>query len=341
MARKEKEQTRGQFKLIGKVKGISNENSLREGVTRNDDSYKSLSFFVETSPTNAIRVEMFGMERNEVYFYSSKHKKSKKVAWKNRNDSFPEYKLIGVRMGLEKDEKGANKQVMLVEYDAIDYIHTHLKDGDSVFVSGSIDFQSYVDRSGNEKESKRYTINSISLTKEPVDFHKEGFKEVASFEQEIVVTNTIIEGSKLYIGAKVINYKGEDTDTTFVVDTVAEGGKFAKLANNIKKRMKFGDFIKVFGVCKNEVILEEAEAEDDEDDWGGEKPAGMEYIRNYIQELRITAVDSSTYEPKKYTEDDFYNEGEENFGDDFEESPFEGDDFMDDFEDEDDDDLPF
>jgi hypothetical protein len=337
-----KEQTKGQFKLMGKVKGIKNENALREGTTTSDDPFKALSFFIETSPTNAIKVELFAMERKEVYFYSSKAKDTKKVAWEKRDSSIKEYKLMGVRMGLEKDGD-KNKQVIMVEWDAVDYIIEHLKDGDSVFVSGSIGFQNYKDQQGNEKESKNYQLNGISKTKKPIEFDAEDFSEMASFEQDIVVTDVAVLDGKLQIGAKIIGYDGKKgqtvVDTAFVVDPEADGGKYKKLANNMKNRLKWGDTIKVFGLCINAVELVAGEVEADDDDWGGEKPAGMDMIRNYIQELRVTAVDSTSYVAKKYTEEDFFSEDEDNFGED------DGSD-GDDFEDEDtgideEDDLPF
>jgi hypothetical protein len=331
MAQTKKEQTKGIYKLAGKVKGINNDNALRDGVTRNDDPYKSLSFFVETSPTNAIKVELFGMERDNVIFWNSKEKDKKKarkdVPWDQRHESHAPFGLMGVRLGLEK------KPVNMVEWDAIDYLVENLNDGDDVYVTGTIDFQQYQDQQGNWKESTRYTIGNVSTTKKPVDFDDEKFVEIAGFEQEIVVTDVAVtEESKLMIGAKVIDYKGEDTDTSFMVDPETH----KKLANNLKKRLKWGDAIKVYGLCINAVETEEVAGEEEEDDWGSEMPAGMNTIRNYIQELRITAVDSSTYEPKKYTEEDFFSEDEDNFGDDDTDL---GDDFDDD--DFDDEDLPF
>lgn len=341
MAQNKLQATKGQFKLMGKIKGLSNENALKEGLTQKEAPYKSLSFFVETSPTNAIKVELFAMERSEVYFYSSKAKNTKKVPWSKRHNAIKEYKLIGTRLGLEKESDGKNKQAMMVEWDAIDYIMEHLKDGDSVFVNGSIEVQNYKDQQGNEKESKRYTIGGISRTKKPINFDAEDFSEMASFEQEIVATDVVVVDGKLHIGAKLINYKGDSVDTTFVVDPQTEGGKYKKLATNMKKRLKWGDFIKVFGLCINAVELVEVEAEEEEDDWGGEMPAGQgETIRNYIQELRVTAVDSTSYEPKKYTEEDFFSEDEENFGDD--DNFSDGDDFGgEDTGIDEDEDLPF
>lgn len=345
MAKNKKQETKGQYKLMGKVKGIENENALREGTTQKDVPYKSLSFFIETSPTNAIKVELFGMEREYVYFYSSKAKDTKKVPYSERLKSIDGYKLIGIRMGLEKELKGdKNKQVMMVEEDAIDYLLANLKDGDSVFVNGKMDFQQYKDQQGNWKETTKYILGGISKTKKEIDFDAEDFKEMASFEQDIVATDVTIFEERLHIGAKIINYKGDSVDTTFIVDPNAEGGKYKKLANNMKKRLKWGDAIKVFGVCLNKVELTEAEGEEAEDDWGGEMPSGQgDAIRNYIQELQVTAVDSTSYEPKKYTEEDFFSADEDSFGDDV------ADDFGDDFGDDEgegtgideDDDLPF
>lgn len=348
MATTKLEQTKGQFKLMGKVKGIENENALREGTTKSDKPYKALSFFVETSPTNAIKVEMFAMERDVVYAYSSKAKETKKVNWADRHKNHNDYKVIGVRLGLEKGEDGKNIVKQLVEWDAVEELTESLKDGDSVFVSGNIDFQQFKNKEGVLVESTKYQIGQVSKTKKPVDFDAEDFTEMSQFEQEVVITGAEIdktdkENPKLMVTAKTINYKGEDTDTTFIVEA-GKNDKLKKLATNMKKRFKFGDFIKVFGLCVNRTELEEAEESVEEDDWGGETDVkdsfNNNYIRNYIQELQITSVDSSTYEPKKYKEEDFFNEDEDSFGDD--NVDLDGDDFSD--EDtgmDDDDDLPF
>ncbi len=57
------EQTKGKFKLVGKVVGINNENAYREGITKNGEGspFKSLAFFVQTSKENRVRVELFGI----------------------------------------------------------------------------------------------------------------------------------------------------------------------------------------------------------------------------------------------------------------------------------------
>lgn len=337
------EQTKGKFKLEGKIKGISNENALNEGFTSSDKPYKSLSFFIETSPINKVKVEMFAMEWEEVTAYSQKAKESKKIKWDKRHDNHGDYKVMGINMFLEPSGKGdgKHKRSVLVEWDAIDYILKNLKEGDSVRVNGEPSYQNYENQEGQKKESVRFTIRSISKTPD-IDFEAEGFKEVAIFEQEIVATDTMIddESKKLFISAHTITYKGKETPTaTFVVD----GNKLPKLANNMAKRLQFGDFIKVFGLIVNSSIREEAEPDEetvsDDDDWGGDNEIqsnfNQEYITTYINELQVTSVDSSLYEPKKYKDEDFFSKGQDAFDGNVDE---EGDDFG---EEDEIDDLPF
>lgn len=341
------EVTKGKIKLEGKVVGISNENAYREGFTASDKPYKALAFFVETSKTNRVKVEMFGMERDEVVFYSSKEKKSKRVAWASRNDSIKEYKLLGVNAFLEGSGDKKERKV-LVEYDMIDYIMEHIAEGDFVRIGGEADFQQFENQQGEIVNTVKYPIKSITKIK-PIDFDAEDFKEVAFFEQEIVINDTMhdSEENKLLLSAYVIKYKkdgNEAVSADFVVDTVEK----PKLAKNMLNRFGFGDTIKVYGFIKNETIQREAEPDEvevDEDalDWNDEDEDDIQstfdtqYITEYISELRITSVDSSSYEKAKYTEDDFMSSEEDTFNGDFDEDD---DDFGDD-EDSEVDDLPF
>lgn len=335
------EQTKGKIKIEGIVKGIKNENAIREGFTKSEKPYKSISFFLQTSPDNRVKVELFGMEKDEVYAYSQKDKKSKKIAWGNREGNFGDYKVLGANLFLEQGSDGKNIRKVLVEYDAVDYIAEHLNEGDSVRVNGEMSFQTFEDQQGNTKESQSFNIRSISKI-EPIDFEAEGFKEVSSFEQEIVVAETMVddETKQLIINAYTIAYNKDVVGATFVVD----GEKLPKLANNMAKRFGYGDFIKVFGKIVNLTVKEEAEVEetlDDAEDWGGDDEIKNEmetsYVTNYIKELQITTVDSATYEPKKYKEEDLISSDEDAFN-----GKVDGnDDFSDEGEDDEIDELPF
>lgn len=336
------EQLKGKMKLKGIVEGVTNENAYGEGFTKSDKPYKRLAFFVKTSSVNRIRVEIFGMERDTVVGYSQKARESKKIPWANRHGNHGDFKVLGVNLFLEEDQgkKGKKLRKVLVEFDAIDYIQSNIKDGDVVNINGEIDFQEYQNQQGEMKESTKFILKSVGKLDEELDFEAEDFKEVSQFEQEIIVSETMVddENKKLVIGAKIIKYGGDVVNTSFVVD--AE--QYPKLANNMAKRLSFGDYIKVYGKVVNSAIKEEAPVEDEEgiDDWGGDDEIKDDfeksYITNYINELQITSVDSATYEPKKYKEEDLVSEEEDAFNGDVS-----GDDFEDDGDEEEIDELPF
>jgi hypothetical protein len=301
------QQTKGQFKLVGQVVGLTRENAYREGIIENGQNegkqYRSIRFGVKTSPTNQINVELFGMERDFIYPYNTKEKKSIQIPFNERDNLPPSYHIIGVNCSLKKDEKGKLVRESLVEYDAVKYIYDHLNDGDSVYISGELQFGTYENQKGETVNQTRYVIKTINLQNQPVNFEDEQFAEVASFEQEIVVTDTTLdkETKKVFVNAYVIGYGDKFEPAQFVVD----GNTLPKLATNVAKKFKFGDFVKVAGKCLNCVELVETN-DQLEDEWGGEKPKGFNSaIKNYTTELRITYVDPDTYEPKKYKESDF------------------------------------
>lgn len=350
MAKATLEQTKGKIKLVGRVKGIGNPNSVKEGFTKSDKQFKSLQFFLETSAINQNRVELFGMEKDQVVAYSMKERKSKKIEWAKRKGDFGEYKVLGTNCFLEVDPTDSSKKLrkVLPEFDAVDYIKANLKDGDVVRINGEIDFQEFENNQGKLVSSKKFVIKSITKLDEELDFGSADFKEESKFEQDIVINDVMLddETKRLLVSAKVIKYGGDIIDTSFTVDTE----KYPKLAGNMTKRFGFGDAIKVYGLVINSVTLKEAEDElndsADDDDWGGDedikKDFDNNFMKDYIQELQITSVDSSTYEPNKYKEEDLMSEDEDTFNGDIK-GDSKGEKPADDFNDDDEgmDDLPF
>lgn len=335
------EQTKGSFKLVGVVKGIDSDKSIKEGFTTSDKAWKNLSFYVQTSKENNTRVELFGMEKDLVYAYSQKAKQSKPIKWEERFNNHNDFKVMGVNMFLEEGKDGKNKKMVQSELDAIDYMTKHISDGDVVRVNGEIDFQEFTDGQGDVKKSAKFIIKSITKLNEELDFESEDFKEVATFQQEIIVTDTMVDTDtkKLHVYGKVIKYKGELASCEFVVDA----DKLPKLANNMSKRLGYGDFIKLYGHVLNLSIRKDSELEDEEevietevDDWGGDDEVKKDftsnsgsYITEYIRELQITDVDGESYTKKKYREEDLQTDAD-SFGDDGDE-----------FNDIEEDDLPF
>lgn len=331
---KKLKETKGSFTLRGKIEGLKSDYAVREGVTSTDKDYKSLSFFIQTSPTNRVKVEMFGMER-DVIFYNSKAKQSKRVSFENRNKvNLKGYQLMGVNINASGKK---NDRKVLIEYDAIDYIRENFNDGDTVFVKGQTDFSEFENQHGEWINKTSFRITSIRKEENEIDFNDEDFVPHAFFKQDIVVNELMEEDGKLFIHAKIIKYKGDLADAVFVVDSE----RLKKFAKTLKKNLKFGDWINVKGWIISETIEKEEKIEvEEDDDWGGETPEGMEdhYIKEYINELQIVNVDKDSYEPQKYTEADLFTEEEENYGEDPNE---EDDEFEDDDDFEEDDDFQF
>ena len=292
------EQTKGNFKLSGIVVGITKENSYIEGETKDNVPYRTVKFGVKTSNTNIINTELYGAEQDFVYPYSSTEKKSLKIPFKDRNEELQDtYHIIGINVTTEGNEK-----VTYVEYDAVEPIHQGFNDGDSVYVTGELKPNSFISTSGDLVSNFKYSIKSITFKEKPVDFDDPKFKVTASFEQDIVITDTNLDKktNKVLVNGYAIGY----ADSFKQVQYVVHYDKNEKLGNNFLK-LKFGDYIKVLGICINSPTIEAVE-----DEWGSEVPTGYKTGGKYVSELRITAVakdkdGTSIFKKKRYKEEDF------------------------------------
>jgi single-stranded DNA-binding protein len=336
------EETKGKFKLVGKIVGIDNENAFRSGVTRNGDEYQAINFFVETSPNNRVPVELFGLKQDTLLFMNFKEKDKKKnrkdVAWANRYDNHGDFMLVGsTTVKLDENEKKSDR---ITQYEAVEAIFENFEEGDWVEVNGQVAFEEWESEDGEKHQRYKCRINSFKKIKER-NFEDEKFTETNEFSQTCVINECIVdsESKRLLIQAKIVNYKGEPVDTTFAVDIE----RYKKLATNLKKRLSFGDEIRFVGEIRNMVEwIQEKEIEDEEEeDWGGDNVSlEDEYQRNVVKELYVIGVGKKSHVKEKYTEDDLFNEDVENFGSDVADD-------LDDLDDDDldldinDDDLPF
>lgn len=327
-------ETKGVFKVIGKVTRIDKDGAFREEVMDKPDNknhgrlYRSLRFGVKTSPTNEIIVQTFDYEPEEVFLWNSKKKekdpnyKGDRIpfgVWEEQQDDLREqgYVVLQSRIGLDYDEKGKLKTKGVPRFVASKEIYESLNNGDSVVVEGTIRYSKYKNRNDEIVEQKNYTIEKLFRIKD-IDFEAEDFEEVSYFEQEMVFVDANLDKQekKAYITGRIIDYMGNFEDTQFVVNFANEKGKvdpdMLKLAEAMSKKMKFGDVINVFGDVVNRVVVEEVEDDinDDEDDLlaqlgGKQKPKHAQNYtsRTYITEMSINGVDK--WEQGVYTEDDF------------------------------------
>ncbi|OBG93866.1 hypothetical protein A9X05_09195 [Mycobacterium sp. E3298] len=265
---------------------------------------------MKTSENNVIyNLDLFGqVPTGKVKVFSNKNgeKQTLEIDWDDKDnlpEGFTPFGFNAVRTSFEKDEKGKAIQKNYFNYDGVEVIKESLSEGDSIWINGTFNVNTFMSN-GEEKSTVKYTIGSIGLLKEPVDFSAEGFKEVASFEQEFVVIHTDIDkaNKKVFVTGRIINFNKTWNDIMFVVD----GNEFETLAANVAKKFKFGDVVTVQGKIRNGTVLEEIKEQPSAFDWGGEAPEGQgkKFNRNRISELQITNV--TEFKQKVYKEDDFF-----------------------------------
>lgn len=338
-------ETKGVFKVIGKVARIDRDGAFREDVLNKPDNrnhgrlYRSLRFGVKTSPTNEIIVQAFDYEPQEVFLWNSKKReadpnyKGDRIpfeTWKEQQDELREqgYVVLQSRIGLDYDEKGKLKTKGLPRFVALKEIYENINNGDSVVVEGTIRYSKYKNRNDEIVEQKNYMIERVFRIKD-IDFEDDNFEEVSYFEQEMVFVDADLDKGekKAYVTGRIIDFNGNFEDTQFVINFANENGEtdpaMLKLAQAFTKKMEFGDVINVFGDAINRVVVEEVEDEEEDDllaELGGRsKPKhAQNYVsRTYITEMSINGVDA--WKKGVYTEDDFEKDslidGDDGLGD--------------------------
>lgn len=299
--------TKSSFKLMGKVVWMGKEGAFKEDILSNGkmagSEYRSIRFGVQTSPTNIIPVEMFGIEQEKASMWNSKNQAYDKVDWDNRNDLPNGWILMDTTISLSRDSKNKLIKEHYANFDAVEKLHDELSDGDWIFASGVIDFNTY-EKDGNPVTTTKYVLKSVSRLAKEIDFEADDFKEVSSFEMEVVVNGVDYNKETKTAYASVYTIQFGDKWSTGRL--VVHGDTHEKLTDAFRKRLKPMDFIKVYGNCINATDTVEVE-ETEDDGWGSEKPNGYNnnMVRNVTRELRVTGVEASTHEPKKYKVEDF------------------------------------
>ena len=302
----ELKQTANSFQLRGIVSGMKSQKAYRSGVTQNGGNWNGIEFGVKIAENKTVFVKLNGFPRAEVSYYKKGENGAKgttqKVAWKDRKKSpGAGYRLIGVNISTGKDENGKNVNGTFTEYDAVEWIHDNLKDGDSVFIKGTMEFSSYTDRNGQTRKKIDFVPTQISYTQKPVDFDAEDYTEMCEFENVLVFKSIDKEEDengkatgRFTLSGYSVGYNNIE-NVSFVLDA-----DHAKLAGNLKKAMKPGYAIKTFG--RVEIVNNIAVAESSDDGWGEASP--MERVnaptrREYV----IYRADPNTIEKEDYSEE--------------------------------------
>lgn len=333
------EQTRGQFRAIGKVVGVERDNYFSSGIIEKgkmaDKEYRSLRFGIKTSPSQTIYVQMFGIEPEVVYVWNNTDKKMEKHDYDKFLSCVDEWASEGnvtfdSAVNLESTDKKAPKAHM-PKYDNIDLIYNQLENGMSVYVSGNISRKEY-----KEEVQTSYDLTNISLA-DDIDFEDKKFREYASFTEDFVLIDTeyIKDEERLILHGKVIDYAENAYDVQYDVshartlngeplsldglseEEVKKNQEYVDEQVEMKERMirafkklKFGTLLKCDGKIINKVVVQEVEEPDENPLLAELRGNSKKQITDYTKTLSITGTKELT--PDKYSDDDFLKAIEKN-----------------------------
>lgn len=297
--------TSNSFQCRGIVTRTKSNQFYKDKIGSNQDGV-SVNFGVKINDNKEVFMALTGYPKKEVYYYkkgeNGKKGDTKKVVWKDRDKSpGAGYRLIGTTISTDKDAEGNNINSTFVEYDAVNWLAKNLKDGDSVFVKGKIEFRSWTGKNGEFKKVINFVPNQISYTKNPVNFEVDDYKEMCEFENTIVFSDIEPEvdennkktGRFILTGYSIAYNSVESTSFTIPAEQEA-------LARNLKKRMKPGYSIKTFG--RVEVINDISTVEEEDAGWGTVSP--MERVNGSTRrEYIVYRADPNSIDEDTYSEE--------------------------------------
>lgn len=322
MAKKQPEHglkvTSGSFQIRGIVTGVQSNNFYSEkDITNSKNKVRNANFGVkydvardggnvDLTMGKTIYPTVQGFTRESVYFSKRENDKTetKQIPWAQRFDfatNNPDWRVIGVNVGLEKDEEGKNIKQYLTEFDAAKAIKDKLKDDMSVFVRGNLEFRSYTNNQGKTKRFTTFAANQISLCAD-VDYEDEEFDAKHDFEQTIVYTGIEKETDadnkptgRFILSGYVVSFNAIEPVSFVVVDS--------KLANLMRKNLKSYNSIQVHGKIEVSHVIEEV-VEESTDEWGDSNPMSNRRTNAPTKrELVVTGASPSTITTDVYTEE--------------------------------------
>ena len=294
-------ETKGTFQIKGLVIGHDKDDFYKESKTKTGKSMRKTSFGVIYEPKKSMKVTIQGFPQENVYFSSQSKNGEKpvteKVAWADRFTFRKEgFRMIGNNIGVTKaiNEKGEHENVrkIMTDFDAAKEVADHLKDDDSVFIKGKLEYSSFSTDNG-EMHSVKLVPNQVSLCKKPIDFNDKDFESTHQFTQVIVFTGIDQEKEndkptgRFVVSACIVNYASIE-DAEFIIEDKG-------LANTFRKSLAPYNAIQVHGDMTVTEVVEEVE----DDVWGEVNkmerqttPVKREYI---IRGARPSTIDKDTY----------------------------------------------
>lgn len=328
-------ETKGTFQVRGLVSGTKKDKFFKEITTKSQRPMRIVKFGVNYNEgengTKTIFVDLQGMEQDNVYFSKRAEKKGEKgdtvkVPWIDRFSYNREgYRLIGKNIGVKKivDEKGnlVNDKKVLTDFDACKEIAENLKDGNSVFIRGNLDYSSFTDdKNKNKRTFTKLVPAQVSLCGE-VKFDDKNYVPKNHFEQTIIFMGIDPEKTddekltgRYVVLAKIVTYSNIE-DIEMIIEK-------KELAQKFKKALKPYYAINVHGDIVSSVKTEEVTEDDDE--WGEKNPMKTTSAP-FKTEFVITGATGSSIDKELYSQEKIEdaivkinkaNKAEDDFGED-------------------------
>lgn len=295
-------ETKGQYKLRGNVTGIGRENTYTSKPTKTGKQRRVLNFGVETAPESTVYVTVQGMEQKEVFFSKRSEVKGqpgeiKRIPFADRKkDQGEGFSIIGLSIGLDKDEDGKNIVTNYHDYDAAEELYNKLNDDDSVFLQGAVEYSSFKTDKGELRRNKKFIVNRIYNSK-ALDFEDDKFVETSDFKQRILFMGIKKiddkDDPRFEVEAKIVTYNSVE-DADFVIRNTS-------LANTLRSNLKPYNAIDVWGRIFNKLDTDEVPTTS-KGSWG-EDDSFKRVNNTYIRELVITGADPETLDTETYTEE--------------------------------------
>lgn len=283
MAEKVFTPTYGKFVLTGVITGKDKpregfgyrEGSRKEGNV--DIPSRSLKFILKTTTNDYVPVELYGEVQSKLTAKNKKENKEMAVTWEKRNDKLPEGFYLA-------------KQ----DYDKTVEFRDNFKDGDRIYIYGSLRYKEFQNKKGEFVEGVTFNIGSMGVQTKDT--------ETNEFTQPLVVDNFSDgeDGSLLLHATIISNKKGKNCSATFKIERKPEDEKDIV---NIKK-LALGDAIITEGSIKYRPLKEIVEKKET-GLWDDETDPNEEVVNGFDKSFVITKFIGKSLEKGKYTKEDF------------------------------------
>ena len=319
-------QTACPFQVRGIVSGVESERFYKSGTGKNGGQWNKINFGLKVNENKTVYITLNGFPRKEVFYYKKSDVKGQKgttvrVPWKDRNKSpGAGYRLIGINLTVGKDENGNNINQTFTEYDAVEWLHNNLKDGESFFINGNMEFSSFVGQDGQVQKRVDMVPSQISGVKNPIDFEDPEFKEKCTFDDDFVFSSIDKEvdennnpTGRFILSGYSIGYNTIE-NISFILNS-----EYSTLAGNMKKALKPGNFVKVIGTVDVVGDIDEVTV----DNGWGEQSQIKRGNSSFKTEYVVVGADPNSIDKELYSEDDILaaikkvkasKEAEANFG---------------------------